>query len=86
VKENEFSTSRIYTSNVTHSLMMLYLLDFFKTNRVHSVLSKKTQRVEESLNITFDEGSPPSKISSLVDDDSVESPMMARQAWNKSTK
>ena len=79
MKENEFSTSRIYTSNKTLSLMMLYLLDFFKTNKTHSVLSKKTQRVEDSLNLTFDERSPPSKISSLVDDDLVESPMMARQ-------
>ena len=79
MEENEFSTSRIYTSNVTLSLMMLYLLDFFKTNKVHSVLSKETQRVEESLNITFNERSPPSKISSSVDDDLVESPMMARQ-------
>ena len=64
---------------MTLSLMMLYLLDFFKTNKTHSVLSKKTQRVEDSLNLTFDERSPPSKISSLVDDDLVESPKMVRQ-------
>ena len=31
------------------------------------------------MNLTFDERPPPSKISSLVDDDLVESPTMVRQ-------
>nr|GEW70430.1 hypothetical protein [Tanacetum cinerariifolium] len=34
-----------------------------------SVLNKHTMKVEESLNVTFDEISPPTKLSPLVDDD-----------------
>ena len=55
--------------------MMVHLLDI----HTHSALSKLTQRVEESLSLTFDERPPPSKISSLVDDDLVESPTLIRQ-------
>ena len=37
------------------------------------MLNKETVRVEESLNVTFDESPPPSKTSPLVDDDLVDS-------------
>nr|GEY30709.1 retrotransposon protein [Tanacetum cinerariifolium] len=33
------------------------------------VLNLHTMKVEESLNVTFDESSPPTKLSPLVDDD-----------------
>nr|GEV49340.1 zf-CCHC domain-containing protein/DUF4219 domain-containing protein/UBN2 domain-containing protein [Tanacetum cinerariifolium] len=38
-------------------------------SRAYIVLNKHTKKVEESLNVTFDETPPPSKTSPLVDDD-----------------
>ena len=54
---------------------MLHIVDIY----TYDVLSIYTQRVEESLSLTFNERPPPSKISSLVDDDLVESPTLIRQ-------
>ena len=42
-------------------------------------MNKETSRVEESLNVTFDESPPPSKTSPLVDDDLVESQAIESQ-------
>jgi hypothetical protein len=42
-------------------------------------LNKETLRVEESLNVTFDESPPPSKTSPFVDDDLVESQAIESQ-------
>ncbi|GJV98400.1 hypothetical protein Tco_1553652 [Tanacetum coccineum] len=47
----------------------------FRTNslgyisKAYIILNKHTRKVEESLNVTFDETPPPSKTSPLVDDD-----------------
>ncbi|GJS08944.1 retrovirus-related pol polyprotein from transposon TNT 1-94 [Tanacetum coccineum] len=38
-------------------------------SKAYIILNKHTRKIEESLNIKFDETSPPSKISPLVDDD-----------------
>ncbi|GJZ40360.1 retrovirus-related pol polyprotein from transposon TNT 1-94 [Tanacetum coccineum] len=38
-------------------------------NKAYIILNKHTRKVEESLNVTFDETPPPSKTSPLVDDD-----------------
>nr|GEU66305.1 alpha/beta hydrolases superfamily protein [Tanacetum cinerariifolium] len=38
-------------------------------SKVYVVLNKHTMKVEELLNLTFDESHPPTKLSSLVDDD-----------------
>ena len=53
-------------------------LGYSQTSKAYIVLNKETLRVEESLNITFDESPPPSKTSPLVDDDLVESQAMER--------
>nr|GEU31382.1 hypothetical protein [Tanacetum cinerariifolium] len=39
--------------------------------KAYVVLNKHTIKVKESLNVTFDESSPPTKLSPLVDDDDV---------------
>lgn len=48
-------------------------LGYSQNSKAYIVLNKETLRVEESLNVTFDESPPPSKTSPLVDDDLVES-------------
>jgi hypothetical protein len=48
-------------------------LGYSQNSKAYIVLNKETLRVEESLNVTFDESQPPSNTSPLVDDDLVES-------------
>nr|GEV74526.1 UBN2 domain-containing protein [Tanacetum cinerariifolium] len=42
---------------------------YSQNSKAYIVLNKHTKKVEESLNVTFDETPPPSKTSPLVDDD-----------------
>ncbi|GJX05621.1 hypothetical protein Tco_0191537 [Tanacetum coccineum] len=42
---------------------------YSQNSKTYIVLNKHTRKVEESLNVTFDETLPPSKTSPLVDDD-----------------
>ncbi|GJX64792.1 retrovirus-related pol polyprotein from transposon TNT 1-94 [Tanacetum coccineum] len=44
-------------------------LGYSQNSKAYIILNKHTRKVEESLNVTFDETPPPSKISPLVDDD-----------------
>ncbi|GJX00518.1 retrovirus-related pol polyprotein from transposon TNT 1-94 [Tanacetum coccineum] len=44
-------------------------LGYSQNSKAYIILNKHTRKVEESLNVTFDETPPPSKTSSLVDDD-----------------
>ena len=44
-------------------------LGYSQNSKAYIVLNKETLRVEESLNVTFDESPPPSKTSPLVDDE-----------------
>ncbi|GJY45968.1 retrovirus-related pol polyprotein from transposon TNT 1-94 [Tanacetum coccineum] len=44
-------------------------LGYSQTSKAYIVLNKQTMKIEESLNVTFDETPPPSKTSPLVDDD-----------------
>ncbi|GJS07592.1 retrovirus-related pol polyprotein from transposon TNT 1-94 [Tanacetum coccineum] len=44
-------------------------LGYSQNSKAYIVLNKHTRKVEESLNVTFDETPPPSKTSPLVDDD-----------------
>nr|GEV72695.1 UBN2 domain-containing protein [Tanacetum cinerariifolium] len=44
-------------------------LGYFQNSKAYTVLNKHTKKVEESLNVTFDETPPRSKTSPLVDDD-----------------
>ena len=61
-------------------------LGYSQTSKAYIVLNKETLRVEESLNITFDESPPPSKTSPLVDDDLVESQAMDNQVTIEDNK
>lgn len=61
-------------------------LGYSQTSKAYIVLNKETLRVEESLNITFDESPPPSKTSPLVDDDLVESQAMDNQVTIENDK
>ncbi|GJT93127.1 retrovirus-related pol polyprotein from transposon TNT 1-94 [Tanacetum coccineum] len=42
---------------------------YSQNSKAYILLNKHTRKVEESLNVTFDETPPPSKISPMVDDD-----------------
>ncbi|GJV69095.1 putative ribonuclease H-like domain-containing protein [Tanacetum coccineum] len=42
---------------------------YSQNSKAYLILNKHTRKVEESLNVTFDETPPPSKTSPLVDDD-----------------
>ncbi|GJT01538.1 retrovirus-related pol polyprotein from transposon TNT 1-94 [Tanacetum coccineum] len=46
-----------------------YLECYSKNSKAYIILNKHTRKVEESLNVTFDETPPPSKTSPLVNDD-----------------
>ena len=61
-------------------------LGYSQTSKAYIVLNKETLRVEESLNVTFDESPPPSKTSPLVDDDLVESQAMDNQVTIENDK
>nr|GEY39957.1 hypothetical protein [Tanacetum cinerariifolium]GEY46485.1 hypothetical protein [Tanacetum cinerariifolium] len=45
------------------------VIGYSQNSKAYIILNKLTGKVEESLNVTFDETSPPSKTSPLVDDD-----------------
>ncbi|GJW27396.1 retrovirus-related pol polyprotein from transposon TNT 1-94 [Tanacetum coccineum] len=45
------------------------LLGYSQKSKAYIILNKHTRKVKESLNVTLDETTPPSKISPLVDDD-----------------
>ncbi|GJR26115.1 retrovirus-related pol polyprotein from transposon TNT 1-94 [Tanacetum coccineum] len=44
-------------------------LGYSQNSKAYIILNKHTMKIEESLNVTFNETSPPSKTSPLVDDD-----------------
>ncbi|GKA35075.1 retrovirus-related pol polyprotein from transposon TNT 1-94, partial [Tanacetum coccineum] len=56
-------------------------LGYSQNSKAYVVLNKHTMKVEESLNVTFDESPPPTKLSPLVDDDVGE-----EEAIRKNTK
>ncbi|GJZ48636.1 retrovirus-related pol polyprotein from transposon TNT 1-94 [Tanacetum coccineum] len=45
------------------------ILGYSQNSKAYIILNKHTRKIEESLNVTFDETPPPSKTSPLVDDD-----------------
>ncbi|GJR33145.1 retrovirus-related pol polyprotein from transposon TNT 1-94 [Tanacetum coccineum] len=45
------------------------ILGYSQNSKAYIILNKHTRKVEESLNVTFDETPPPSKTSPLVEDD-----------------
>ncbi|GJT51201.1 hypothetical protein Tco_0977358 [Tanacetum coccineum] len=44
-------------------------LGYSQNSKAYIILNKYTMKVEESLNMTFDESPPTTKLSPLVDDD-----------------
>ncbi|GKC77412.1 UBN2 domain-containing protein, partial [Tanacetum coccineum] len=46
-------------------------LGYSQNSKAYVVLNKNTMKLEESLNVTFDESHPPTKLSPLIDDDDV---------------
>ncbi|GJX62419.1 hypothetical protein Tco_0295319 [Tanacetum coccineum] len=42
---------------------------YSQNSKAYIILNKYTRKIKESLNVTFNETPPPSKISPLVDDD-----------------
>ena len=46
-------------------------LGYSQTSKAYIVLNKETMRIEESLNVTFDESMPEPKLSSSVEDDMI---------------
>ncbi|GJX20797.1 retrovirus-related pol polyprotein from transposon TNT 1-94 [Tanacetum coccineum] len=45
------------------------ILGYSQNSKAYIILNKHTMKIEESLNVTFDETPPPSKTSPLMDDD-----------------
>ncbi|GJY66431.1 retrovirus-related pol polyprotein from transposon TNT 1-94 [Tanacetum coccineum] len=66
--KNIVSTTRMHRA-ILH--MDLFGLDrrYSQNSKAYIILNKHTRKIEESLNVTFDETPPPSKTSPLVDDD-----------------
>ncbi|GKC73914.1 retrovirus-related pol polyprotein from transposon TNT 1-94, partial [Tanacetum coccineum] len=62
---HNFSAPRTPQSNGVVELLKGYS----QNSKAYIILNKHTRKVEESLNVTFDETPPPSKTSPLVDDD-----------------
>ncbi|GJR24142.1 retrovirus-related pol polyprotein from transposon TNT 1-94 [Tanacetum coccineum] len=51
-------------------------LGYSQTSKAYIVLNKKTIRIEESLNVTFDESLPELNLSSSVEDDRIDEPII----------
>nr|GEY31537.1 zf-CCHC domain-containing protein/UBN2 domain-containing protein [Tanacetum cinerariifolium] len=54
---------------VTAAKLNLVLFRYYQNSKAYIILNKHTMKVEESLNVTFDESPYPTKLSPLVDDD-----------------
>nr|GEX60223.1 UBN2 domain-containing protein [Tanacetum cinerariifolium] len=67
--DEESLTSR--SEDEEYAMVVRDFKKFFKRrgSKVHVILNKHTMKIEELLNVTFDEIPPPSKTSPLVDDD-----------------
>ncbi|GJW00700.1 retrotransposon protein [Tanacetum coccineum] len=52
------------------------LLGFSQTSKAYIVLNKEIMRIEESLNVSFDESLPEPKSSSSVEDDRIDEPIV----------
>ncbi|GJX48671.1 hypothetical protein Tco_0273861 [Tanacetum coccineum] len=69
----------ITITNVEHVSGLAFNLinvGYSQTSKAYIVLNKETMRIEESLNVTFDESLPEPKSSSLVEDDRIDEPIV----------
>ncbi|GJU35419.1 copia protein [Tanacetum coccineum] len=69
---------RTISPNLTPNLSRGIFLGYSPNSKAYVILNKETMRVEESLNVRFDE-SPPPKSSPLVDDDIIENQTIENQ-------
>ncbi|GJY83300.1 retrovirus-related pol polyprotein from transposon TNT 1-94 [Tanacetum coccineum] len=58
-----------YLTKFDQKLYECVFLGYSQNSKAYNILNKHTRKIEESLNVTFDETPPPSKTSPLVDDD-----------------
>nr|GEX24987.1 retrovirus-related Pol polyprotein from transposon TNT 1-94 [Tanacetum cinerariifolium] len=58
-----------FLKDKTKAFNQFEILSYSQNSKACIILNKHTKKVEESLNMTFDETPPPSNISPLVDDD-----------------
>ncbi|GJV23329.1 retrovirus-related pol polyprotein from transposon TNT 1-94 [Tanacetum coccineum] len=63
-------------SNYTWVVFVESKEGYSQTSEAYIVLNKETTRIEESLNVTFDESLPEPKSSSLVEDDRIDEPIV----------
>ncbi|GJQ89564.1 retrovirus-related pol polyprotein from transposon TNT 1-94 [Tanacetum coccineum] len=54
---------------ILNRILIRAILGYSQNSKAYIILNKHTRKIEESLNLTFDETPPPSKTSTLVDDD-----------------
>ncbi|GJU67041.1 retrovirus-related pol polyprotein from transposon TNT 1-94 [Tanacetum coccineum] len=69
-----FSTYKAYNGGnvIFGSNLRRNIIGYSQNSKAYIILNKQTMKVEESLNVTFDETPPPPKTSPLEDDDLVE--------------
>nr|GEX00495.1 hypothetical protein [Tanacetum cinerariifolium] len=58
-----------FLKDKTEAFDQFEIFSYTQNNKAYIILNKHTRKFEQSLNVTFDETSPPSKTSLLVDDD-----------------
>ncbi|GJS68925.1 retrovirus-related pol polyprotein from transposon TNT 1-94 [Tanacetum coccineum] len=56
-------------------------LGYSQNSKAYIILNKQTMKVEESLNVTFDETPPPPKTSPLEDDELIEEEAIEEKKW-----
>ncbi|GKD67305.1 retrovirus-related pol polyprotein from transposon TNT 1-94 [Tanacetum coccineum] len=61
--------TKYYLTNFDPKSYEGVFLGYSQNIKAYTILNKHTRKIEESLNVTFDETPPPSKTSPLVDDD-----------------
>ncbi|GJS26727.1 zf-CCHC domain-containing protein [Tanacetum coccineum] len=59
----------IFTENDSEIVKDDKVIGYSQNSKAYIILNKHTRKIEESLNVTFDETPQPSKTSPLVDDD-----------------
>ncbi|GJT89524.1 hypothetical protein Tco_1078369 [Tanacetum coccineum] len=79
VGEGNITHDSITITNVEHVSGLdfnLISVGYSQTSKAYIVLNKKTIRIEESLNVSFDESLPKPKSSPLVEDDRINEPIV----------
>ncbi|GJU24399.1 hypothetical protein Tco_1163020 [Tanacetum coccineum] len=76
-KLGDYSKQQICLASVVNNSMLQHRrLGHANMSKAYIVLNKETIRIEESLNVTFDESLPEPKSSSSVEDDRIDEPIV----------